>query len=103
MEDEAGHENGDVHTQINAITDESLESTRRMLALCDESKEAAISTLVNLDDQVHIHDHIYSCKLGCTNKSVAKDTFDGHQSRFKFAGTQQHSCSDVNLRLLYMP
>ena len=51
MEEEPGHQNGDVHSQINAITDESLESTRRMLALCDESKEAAISTLVNLDDQ----------------------------------------------------
>jgi len=49
--DEEGHQNGDVHSQINAMTDESLESTRRMLALCDESKEAAISTLVNLDDQ----------------------------------------------------
>ena len=52
MEEEGGHQNGDVHSQINAITDESLESTRRMLALCDESKEGAISTLVNLDDQV---------------------------------------------------
>jgi len=28
-----------------------LESTRRMLALCDESKEAGIKTLVMLDDQ----------------------------------------------------
>ncbi|XP_055373891.1 synaptosomal-associated protein 25 isoform X1 [Condylostylus longicornis] len=32
-------------------TDESLESTRRMLALCEESKEAGIRTLVALDDQ----------------------------------------------------
>jgi len=33
------------------VTDESLESTRRMLALCEESKEAGIRTLVALDDQ----------------------------------------------------
>ncbi|XP_039230283.1 uncharacterized protein LOC6540108 isoform X7 [Drosophila yakuba] len=39
--------------QINAqgVADESLESTRRMLALCEESKEAGIRTLVALDDQ----------------------------------------------------
>ena len=30
---------------------QSLESTRRMLALCEESKEAGIKTLVMLDDQ----------------------------------------------------
>ncbi|CAJ0957232.1 unnamed protein product, partial [Mesorhabditis belari] len=30
---------------------ESLESTRRMMALCEESKEAGIKTLVMLDDQ----------------------------------------------------
>ncbi|XP_022653447.1 synaptosomal-associated protein 25-like isoform X1 [Varroa jacobsoni] len=30
---------------------DSLESTRRMLALCDESKEAGIRTLVALDEQ----------------------------------------------------
>ncbi|KAG9509159.1 Synaptosomal-associated protein 25, partial [Fragariocoptes setiger] len=32
-------------------TDESLESTRRMLAMCEESKEAGIRTLVGLDEQ----------------------------------------------------
>jgi len=36
---------------MNATTDDSLESTRRMIALCDESKEAGIKTLVMLDDQ----------------------------------------------------
>ncbi|KAF2360309.1 Target SNARE coiled-coil domain [Trinorchestia longiramus] len=35
----------------NRVTDDSLESTRRMLALCEESKEAGIRTLVALDDQ----------------------------------------------------
>lgn len=33
------------------VTDESLESTRRMLNLMEESKEAGIRTLVALDDQ----------------------------------------------------
>lgn len=33
------------------IVDESLESTRRMFLLCEESKEAGIRTLVALDDQ----------------------------------------------------
>ncbi|KAI5643191.1 SNAP-25 family domain-containing protein [Phthorimaea operculella] len=33
------------------VTDESLESTRRMKQLCEESKEAGIRTLVALDDQ----------------------------------------------------
>ncbi|PAV85919.1 hypothetical protein WR25_09162 isoform B [Diploscapter pachys] len=36
---------------IDEKTQESLESTRRMLALCEESKEAGIRTLVMLDDQ----------------------------------------------------
>ncbi|ROT68655.1 synaptosome-associated protein of 25 kDa [Penaeus vannamei] len=35
----------------NQCTDETLESTRRMLSLCEESKEAGIRTLVALDDQ----------------------------------------------------
>jgi len=33
------------------VTNESLESTRRMLSLCEDSKEAGIRTLVALDDQ----------------------------------------------------
>ncbi|KAL5285304.1 SNAP25 family protein [Megaselia abdita] len=37
--------------KAHTVTDESLESTRRMLALCEESKEAGIRTLVALDDQ----------------------------------------------------
>ncbi|XP_042858932.1 synaptosomal-associated protein 25-like isoform X3 [Penaeus chinensis] len=35
----------------NQCTDDTLESTRRMLSLCEESKEAGIRTLVALDDQ----------------------------------------------------
>ncbi|PAV85918.1 hypothetical protein WR25_09162 isoform A [Diploscapter pachys] len=40
-----------INLKMNAVTDDSLESTRRMLALCEESKEAGIRTLVMLDDQ----------------------------------------------------
>lgn len=42
---------GQLQFKANKTTDESLESTRRMLALCDESKEAGIRTLVGLDEQ----------------------------------------------------
>lgn len=42
---------GQLQSRANQVTDESLESTRRMLALCDESKEAGIRTLVGLDEQ----------------------------------------------------
>ncbi|XP_061415044.1 synaptosomal-associated protein 25 isoform X2 [Lethenteron reissneri] len=37
--------------RADQVTDESLESTRRMLQLVDESKEAGIRTLVMLDEQ----------------------------------------------------
>ncbi|CAH8447996.1 unnamed protein product [Schistosoma turkestanicum] len=37
--------------KMNQTTDESLEASRRMMALCEEAKEAGISTLVMLDDQ----------------------------------------------------
>ncbi|CAF3444256.1 unnamed protein product [Rotaria socialis] len=40
-----------IQMQMNQTTNDSLESTRRMLALCDESKEAGIRTLVMLDEQ----------------------------------------------------
>ncbi|CAG2158350.1 unnamed protein product [Oppiella nova] len=41
----------ELQMKANSATDDSLESTRRMLALCDESKEAGIRTLVALDEQ----------------------------------------------------
>lgn len=41
----------EIQMQMNAVTDESLDSTRRMLALCEESKDAGIRTLVMLDEQ----------------------------------------------------
>uniref|UniRef100_A0A914W8L0 Synaptosomal-associated protein n=1 Tax=Plectus sambesii TaxID=2011161 RepID=A0A914W8L0_9BILA len=41
----------EVHITKNTITDKSLDSTRRMVALCEESQEAGLKTLVMLDDQ----------------------------------------------------
>ena len=41
----------EIQMQMDTTTDESLESTRRMVALCEESKEAGIRTLVMLDEQ----------------------------------------------------
>ncbi|ETN85347.1 SNARE domain protein [Necator americanus] len=40
-----------LNVKLEDTSYESLESTRRMLALCEESKEAGIKTLVMLDDQ----------------------------------------------------
>ena len=37
--------------KCNEITDESLDSTRRMKNLCEEAKDSGIKTLVMLDDQ----------------------------------------------------
>ncbi|XP_018574487.1 synaptosomal-associated protein 25 isoform X3 [Anoplophora glabripennis] len=51
-------ENGAPRTELQElqlrsgqVTDESLESTRRMLALCEESHEVGMKTLVMLDEQ----------------------------------------------------
>ncbi|XP_040898185.1 synaptosomal-associated protein 25-A-like isoform X1 [Toxotes jaculatrix] len=53
MADEADMRNelADLQTRADQIADESLESTRRMLALVEESKDAGIRTLVMLDEQ----------------------------------------------------
>ncbi|CAF1256375.1 unnamed protein product [Adineta ricciae] len=40
-----------IRTQINAKTNESLESTRRMLGLVAESQEVGTNTMIMLDDQ----------------------------------------------------
>lgn len=37
--------------KCNQVTDESLESTRRMKNMCEEAKDCGIKTLVMLDDQ----------------------------------------------------
>ncbi|XP_071078889.1 synaptosomal-associated protein 25-like isoform X3 [Haliotis cracherodii] len=44
-------ERSQLMTAIEDQTNESLESTRRMLQMCEESKEAGIMTLVMLDEQ----------------------------------------------------
>ncbi|KAM9825448.1 synaptosomal-associated protein 25-A-like [Syngnathus typhle] len=53
MADEADMRNelADLQTRADQIADESLESTRRMLSLVEESKDAGIRTLVMLDEQ----------------------------------------------------
>ncbi|XP_056021488.1 synaptosomal-associated protein 25-like isoform X10 [Ostrea edulis] len=40
-----------VQMQCNQATDESLESTRRMLNMCEESQDVGIKTIVMLDQQ----------------------------------------------------
>lgn len=50
-EDEMRNELQELQFQANAITDDSLESTRRMLAMCEESQEVGIKTLTMLDQQ----------------------------------------------------
>ncbi|XP_059155586.1 synaptosomal-associated protein 25-like isoform X2 [Physella acuta] len=56
-EEELG-EDALLRKQIEDNTNESLESTRRMLAMCEESKEAGIKTLVMLDEQGEQMDRI---------------------------------------------
>lgn len=51
IKEEPKDELGQLQMKADQMTDESLEATRRMLALCDESKEAGIRTLVGLDEQ----------------------------------------------------
>ncbi|XP_044291420.1 synaptosomal-associated protein 25-like [Varanus komodoensis] len=46
-----GAEGESLEQRIRQVNNESLESTRRMLQLVDESKDAGIRTLVMLDDQ----------------------------------------------------
>ncbi|XP_072343234.1 synaptosomal-associated protein 23-like [Scyliorhinus torazame] len=41
----------DIQMRANQVTDESLESTRRMLQIAEESREAGGKTLVMLDEQ----------------------------------------------------
>lgn len=41
----------ELHLEASRVTDESLESTRKMVTLCEESQEIGIKTLVMLDEQ----------------------------------------------------
>ncbi|CAF0822747.1 unnamed protein product [Didymodactylos carnosus] len=47
-----------VQSQINEVSNESLESTRRMLGIVDETKEVGIRTLVMLNEQGEKLDNI---------------------------------------------
>ena len=38
--------------KANIVTDESLASTRRMVGMIEESRETAVGTMVQLDEQV---------------------------------------------------
>lgn len=54
MGDGAGEPRSDLQElqfKSNEVTDDTLESTRRMLSLCEESEEAGVKTLVELDSQ----------------------------------------------------
>ncbi|XP_060928682.1 synaptosomal-associated protein 25-like [Limanda limanda] len=44
-------EQEELHRRANHVTDESLESTRRMMLLVEESKDSGIRALVMLDEQ----------------------------------------------------
>ncbi|KAL3065084.1 hypothetical protein OYC64_015295 [Pagothenia borchgrevinki] len=60
MADESDMRNelADLQTRADQVADESLESTRRMLSLVEESKDAGIRTLVMLDEQGEQLDHV---------------------------------------------
>lgn len=51
MDNNQNSELAELQFKADKTTDESLESTRRMLQLCDESKEAGFRTLMGLDEQ----------------------------------------------------
>lgn len=50
-EDDMRKELERIQLQMNSTTDESLDSTRRMLALCEESQDVGVKTLTMLDAQ----------------------------------------------------
>jgi len=49
---------GGLQLKCNEKTDETLESTRRMLEMCGEAKQAGTKTLMSLDDQAEQLDNI---------------------------------------------
>lgn len=55
---EPSDELGQLQFKADQVTDSSLDATRRMLALCDESKEAGFKTLMCLDEQGETLDKI---------------------------------------------
>uniref|UniRef100_A0A087YC04 Multifunctional fusion protein n=1 Tax=Poecilia formosa TaxID=48698 RepID=A0A087YC04_POEFO len=80
MADEADMRNelADLQTRADQIADESLESTRRMLSLVEESKDAGIRTLVMLDEQGEQLDRVEEGmnKVNADLKEAEKDLKD---------------------------
>ncbi|XP_072320649.1 synaptosomal-associated protein 25-A-like isoform X2 [Eucyclogobius newberryi] len=80
MADEADMRNelADLQTRADQIADESLESTRRMLSLVEESKDAGIRTLVMLDEQGEQLDRVEEGmnKVNADMKEAEKDLKD---------------------------
>ena len=62
--EECNDELNAVQTQINQKTNESLESTRRMLGLVAESHEVGTNTMIMLDEQDEKFDRIEVCFVG---------------------------------------
>lgn len=58
-----------IQAAINQETDETLESTRRMLSMMEDARNAGIDTLVNLDDQGEQLDRIEE-GLNVVNKDM---------------------------------
>ncbi|XP_054470521.1 synaptosomal-associated protein 25-B-like [Anoplopoma fimbria] len=80
MADESDMRNelSDLQTRADQVADESLESTRRMLALVEESKDAGIRTLVMLDEQGEQLDRVEEGmnKVNADLKEAEKDLKD---------------------------
>ncbi|KAK0152261.1 Synaptosomal-associated protein 25-A [Merluccius polli] len=80
MADEADMRNelADLQTRADQVADDSLESTRRMLALVEESKDAGIRTLVMLDEQGEQLDRVEEGmnKVNADLKEAEKDLKD---------------------------
>ncbi|XP_076359123.1 synaptosomal-associated protein 25-like isoform X1 [Tachypleus tridentatus] len=84
------------HLQMkaNQITDESLESTRRMLTLCEESQDVGIKTLVMLDEQGEQLDRVEEDmdKINADMKEAEKNL----TGMDKFCGLCICPCNKVN-------
>ncbi|KAK2706725.1 synaptosomal-associated protein 25-like isoform X4 [Artemia franciscana] len=65
----------EVQMKMNQVTDESLDSTRRMLQLCEESQDVGAKTLVNLEKQGEQLDRIEEGmdQINCDMKEAEKN------------------------------
>lgn len=74
----------------NEITDESLESTRRILQMAEETQETGIKTMVTLDEQGERLDHIEE-ELEDINANV-KEAEENLTKMERFCGLCLCSC-----------